>query len=77
MLEENQSLAAVIENARRRGWVRDDVSPLTLAVWTRGQILGRYVLKMDSTRYDGEEWTKFAITAIEEAMFVSTNKLNP
>jgi len=75
--EANQSLAAVIENAQQRGWVRDDVSPLALAVWTRGQILGRYVLKMDSTRYDGEEWTRFAITAIEEAVFVSTNKLNP
>jgi AcrR family transcriptional regulator len=75
--EANQSLAAVIENAQRRGWVRDDVSPLTLAVWTRGQILGRYVLEMDSTRYDGEEWTRFAITAIEAAVFGSTNKLNP
>lgn len=75
--EANQSLAAVIENAQRRGWVRDDVSPLTLAVWTRGQILGRYVLEMDSSRYDGEEWTRFAITAIEAAVFGSTNKLNP
>lgn len=75
--EANQSLAAVIENAQRNGWVRDDVSPLTLAVWTRGQILGRYVLEMDSTRYDGEEWTRFAVTAIEAAVFGTTNNLNP
>lgn len=75
--EANQTLAAVIENAQRHGWVRDDVSPLTLAVWTRGQILGRYVLEMDSTRYDGEEWTRFAIAAIEAAVFGNTNKLNP
>lgn len=72
--EANQRLASVIENAQRNGWVRDDVSPLTLAVWIRGQILGRYVLEIDGTRYDGEEWTRFAILAIELATFGTTSE---
>ena len=51
--EANKKLAAVIENAQEQDWVRDDWSLLTFSVWIRGQILGRYVLEIDGTRYDG------------------------
>ena len=60
----NQRFAGVLENAQRQGWIRDDVSPLTLAIWIRAQVLGRLVLEIDSSRYDGDEWTTFAIDAI-------------
>ncbi len=71
--EGNQRLAAVLGNAQRQGWIRDDVSPLTLAVWIRGQVLGRFVLEMDSERYDGEEWTRFAIAAIEATLLATSD----
>lgn len=71
--EGNQRLAAVLGNAQRQGWIRDDVSPLTLAVWIRGQVLGRFVLEIDSERYDGDEWTRFAIAAIEATLLANTD----
>jgi len=71
--EANQRLAAVLENAQRHGWIRNDVSPLTLAVWTRGQIFGRFVLEIDSSRYDGDEWTRFAIAAMMATVLIRTD----
>lgn len=70
--EANLRLAEVLENAQRQGWIRADVSPLTLAVWIRGQVLGRFVLEIDRSRYDGDEWTRFAIGAIEATLLANT-----
>ena len=61
--EGHQVLAGIIEKAQKAGWVRDDVSALTLAVWTRSMIFGRLVLELDSDRYDADEWTQLAISS--------------
>ena len=61
--ESHLSLATVIEGAQRAGWVRDDVSALTMAVWIRGMIFGRLVLEIAGDRYDGDEWTRLAVSS--------------
>jgi len=66
--ETNLKLARALENAQRQGWIRDDVSPLTLAVWVRSQVMGRIVLEMDRSRYDGDEWTRLALEAVDAVM---------
>ena len=62
--EANRGLATVIAKGQANGWIRDDFTPLTLAVWIRSQIFGRYVLEIDSDRYDGDEWTQISLAAI-------------
>lgn len=61
--EGHQALAGIIEKAQDAGWVRSDVSALTLAVWTRSMIFGRLVLEIDPDRYDSDEWTDLAISS--------------
>jgi AcrR family transcriptional regulator len=71
--ETNLKLARALENAQRQGWIRDDVSPLTLAVWVRSQVMGRIVLEMDLSRYDGDEWTRLALEAVDAVMTGGTS----
>lgn len=56
-------LAGIIERAQRAGWVRDDVSPLTMAVWVRSMIFGRLIAEIDDDWYDRNEWTRLALSA--------------
>lgn len=56
-------LAGIIERAQQAGWVRDDVSPLTMAVWVRSMIFGRLIAELDDDRYDRDEWTRLALSA--------------
>lgn len=63
-LQANRQLAEVLAEAQRKGWMRRDFSPLTIAVWIRAQILGRFVLEINESRYDGDEWNDLAVEAI-------------
>ena len=72
--QSNQRLAAVLENAQRQGWIRNDVTPLTLAVWVRSQVIGRFLLEVDSKRYDGEEWTRLALSSIESTLLSGVDR---
>lgn len=65
--DSNERLAAALEHAQKQGWIRDDVTPLTMAVWVRGLIISRFLVEIDRDRYDGEEWTRFAVAAAIEA----------
>lgn len=56
-------LAEILERAQRAGWIRTDVSALTLAVWVRSMIFGRLVLEVDPERYDGAEWNRLALSS--------------
>jgi AcrR family transcriptional regulator len=66
--EGHVALAAILERAQRAGWVRGDVSPLTLAVWVRSLIFGRLVLEVAGDRYDGDEWTRLAISSFSRTL---------
>ena len=57
-------LAKILDRAQRAGWVRTDISALTLAVWVRSMIFGRLVLEVDSERYDGAEWNQLAFSSL-------------
>jgi AcrR family transcriptional regulator len=59
--EGNVDLAAMFERAQRTGWVRGDVSPLTLTVFVRSLIFGRLIAEMDGERYDYDEWTSLTL----------------
>lgn len=67
-LEANQGFAEILGKAQQRGWIRDDVPPMTLAIWVRSLIFGRYLLEIDSSRYDGEGWTELTTAAIEATL---------
>jgi AcrR family transcriptional regulator len=56
-------LAEILERAQRAGWIRTDVSALTLAVWVRSMIFGRLVLEVDPEQYDGAEWNRLALSS--------------
>lgn len=56
--------AQILDRAQRAGWIRDDVSALTLALWVRSLVFGRLVIELDPGRYDGAEWNRMAISSI-------------
>lgn len=62
--EATRRLAELVAEGQRKGWVRRDFSPLTIATWIRSLIFGRFVPEVDPERYDGDEWTELAITSI-------------
>ncbi|MEY4372750.1 MAG: hypothetical protein RL219_1519 [Actinomycetota bacterium] len=66
--EGHRLLAEILERAQRAGWVRSDVSAMTLAVWVRSMIYGRLVLEVDPDRYDGTEWNHLAISSFERTL---------
>ena len=66
--EGHRALAETLERAQRAGWVRSDVSAMTLAVWVRSMIFGRLVLEVDPDRYDGTEWNHLAISSFERTL---------
>jgi AcrR family transcriptional regulator len=59
--EGNAALAEMFVRAQEAGWVRRDVSPLTLTVFVRSLIFGRLLAEMDTERYDRDEWIRLAI----------------
>ena len=61
--EGNAELAAMFERAQAAGWVRGDVSALTLTVFVRSLIFSRLIAEMDGERYDRDEWIGLAIEA--------------
>ena len=61
--EGHRAFAETLEQAQRAGWVRRDVSAMTLAVWVRSMIWGRLVLEVDPQRYDGTEWNRLALSS--------------
>lgn len=56
------ALAEIIEGAQLAGWIRGDVSPLTLALFVRSLIFGRLIVEIDGERYDRNEWNHMAIS---------------
>ncbi len=66
--EGHTALASILERAQRAGWVRGDVSPLTMAVWVRSLIFGRLIAEIDGERYDRDEWTRLAISSFSRTL---------
>ena len=60
----HEAHAEILDRAQRAGWIRDDVSALTLAVWVRSLVFGRLVIELDPDRYDGADWNRVAISSI-------------
>jgi len=59
--EGNAALAGLFERAQGAGWVRGDVSALTLTVFVRSLIFGRLMPEMDGDRYDNDEWIRLTL----------------
>jgi AcrR family transcriptional regulator len=59
----NQNLAAVIEAAQAKGWIRPDIDPEIAALWTRGQAFSRLTLELDPGRYDDAAYDRLVIDA--------------
>lgn len=66
--EATTRFASILEHAQQRGWIRNDVPAMTLAIWVRSLIFGRFLLEVDRTRYDGNEWTRLTTAAIEATL---------
>lgn len=69
--EGHTALAEILERAQKAGWVRGDVSPLTMAVWVRSLIFGRLIAEIDGTRFDLDEWTRLAISSFSRTLGIS------
>ncbi|MGA1053409.1 MAG: TetR/AcrR family transcriptional regulator [Ilumatobacteraceae bacterium] len=59
-------MAEPISVAQGKGWLRDDVSALTIAVILRSLAFGRFLIEVDEDRYDGDEWNQLAVDAFGE-----------
>lgn len=66
--EGHKALAEILERAQSTGWIRSDISPLTVAVWVRSMIFGRLVLEIDGDRYNGDEWTQLTLSSFTRTL---------
>lgn len=66
--EADEQLGAVLAEAARRGWVRDDVDPAILARWIIGLVNARVFLELDPQRCGAEDWDRLTIEALLRLM---------
>jgi AcrR family transcriptional regulator len=62
--EADEQLGAVLAEAARRGWVRDDVDPAILARWIIGLVNARVFLELDPERSGAADWDRLTIEAL-------------
>jgi len=62
--EADEALGATIGRAAERGWVRDDVDPVTLARWIIGLVNARVFLELDPTRHGASDWDRLTTEAV-------------
>ena len=63
-LENTESLARVMIFGQEKGWVTEDLDAMALAYWGIGQINGRVMAEMNSTKVDLDAWNKVSIEAV-------------
>ena len=63
-LENTESLARVMIFGQEKGWVTKDLDAMALAYWGIGQINGRVMAEMNSTKVDLDAWNKVSIEAV-------------
>jgi AcrR family transcriptional regulator len=66
--EADEMLGATIADAARRGWVRTDVDPVTLARWIIGLVNARVFLELDPQRRGASDWDRLTTEAVLSMM---------
>jgi AcrR family transcriptional regulator len=62
-------LAALLEPAQARGWMRQDVDLRAVVAWTFGHFLGRAVIELGDPSPIGDEWNRIALEAAGTVYF--------
>lgn len=62
-------LAEVFEPARANGWIRADLDLDAFGAWFGSQLLGRYMIELEPSFYDGEAWNRMFRAAILTTLF--------
>jgi len=66
--EADEALGTTIGQAAERGWVRDDVDPVTLARWIIGLVNARVFLELDPQRRGASDWDRLTAEAVLSMM---------
>jgi len=64
----DEQLGEAIRTATTRGWVRQDVDPVTLARWIIGLINARVFLELDPERRGASDWDRLTTEAVLSMM---------
>ncbi len=60
----NAALGDALAGLQRKGLIRQDLHPHTLAVWLAGQVLSRVLIELGPTKAKPTEWNRMTRTAI-------------
>jgi AcrR family transcriptional regulator len=54
----------LLADCQKKGWIREDLDPMMLALWVMGQINSRNLAEMNESQYDLDAWNKIAIESV-------------
>lgn len=60
----NSALAEALATLQRKGWIRQDLHPHTVAVWLAGLVLSRVLIELGPTKARATEWNRMTRAAI-------------
>lgn len=60
----NSALGEALAGMQRKGLIRNDLHPHTLAAWLAGQVLSRVLIELGPTKAKGTEWNRMTRAAI-------------
>jgi AcrR family transcriptional regulator len=66
--EADELLGTTLRAAAQRGWVRDDVDPVTLSRWIIGLVNARVFLELDPQQQGSADWDRLTTEALLRIM---------
>ena len=64
----NLTIAEMLKEPQRRGWVRRDLDLEMVGAWAQGMTNGRLLIEIDPERTDGDAWNRIAAEALVFAL---------
>ena len=64
----NLTIAEMLKEPQRRGWVRPDLDVEMIGAWAQGVTNGRLLIEIDPERTDGDGWNRIAAEALVFAL---------
>lgn len=63
------ALAEILEPAQSNGWIRADIDLDVFGAWFGAQLMGRYMIELDPSLYDGDAWDRMFRDAVSFTLF--------
>lgn len=63
------ALAGILTPAQEKGWIRADLDLDAFGAWFGAQLLGRYMIELEPSLYDGAAWDRIFRNAVHAALF--------